>query len=98
MQEIAMKGMKNGASKEEIARQKEEAKFNLNNMLGIVARQYSTGIYRQASNIYVQRVKDRRDLDTEYARLTGQKRVMRKNEEFVDLNMNNLIKEFKNSM
>ena len=41
------------ANKEEILKQKEEIKFNLNNMLGIVARQYSTGIWIQASPLYV---------------------------------------------
>lgn len=48
-----MKASNPGANKEEILKQKEEIKFNLNIMIGIVARQYTTGIWIQSSKPYI---------------------------------------------
>ena len=52
-------------------------KSNINNMIGIVGRQFSTGIWKQASPGYVQKFKKRRDLEAEYAKLTDTKQIFR---------------------
>ena len=72
-QSVAMKAAAPGANKDAMNAQKLEMKFNINNMIGIVGRQYSTGIWKQASPGYVQKFKERRDLEAEYAKLTGTK-------------------------
>lgn len=63
-------------------------------MLGIVARQFTTGIWHQASPLYVKKFKERKDLEAEYSRLTGEKQVIRKNEQLIELNMDTLMREF----
>lgn len=73
---------------------KEELKQNWNIYIGIVARQFTTGIYKPATPQFVQKVKELRDLETEYSRLTGIPRKERKREELLELNWNNLIRDY----
>ena len=60
----------------------------------MVARQFTTGIYKPASVQFYQKVKERRDLETELSRLTGIPRKERKNEELLELNWQNLIRDY----
>ena len=45
-QDVSMKATSQDANRESMIKQKEEMKFNINNMIGIVGRQYSTGIWK----------------------------------------------------
>ena len=63
-------------------------------MIGIVARQFTTGIWKPATPQYVQKAKELKDLETEYSRISGVPRKERKNEELLELNWQNLIREY----
>jgi hypothetical protein len=94
MTEWKLKASDPNVDKELVLAKQQEAKANFNVMIGIVARQFTTGIWKPATGQYVQKVKERRDLETELTRLTGYKPPVRKNEELLELNWNNLIRDY----
>ncbi len=82
--------------RESVLAEKEKIAYELNNMRGIVARQLTTGIWREPSMLYVKKLNQRRALENEIHLATGQTFPDRKSESIFDLNFSNNVKAFKN--
>jgi hypothetical protein len=72
--------------------QKEEAEFEANNMRGIVARQITTGIWKDASSKYLGRIRERRQLENDIHIATGERFPDRSDEYLKELTFDRVYK------
>lgn len=77
--------------------QREEAQFNVNNMRGIVARQITTGIWKDPSQAYLGRIRERRQLENDLSIATGERFPDRSDEQIYELTFSKIVKAFKGS-
>ena len=75
--------------------ERDECNTNVINLKGILIRQITTGIWIEPKPAYVGKVKERISLEAELCRLTGKQLVKRKNDELIELNFSNLLRELK---
>jgi hypothetical protein len=83
--------------RESMLAEKEKVAHELNNMRGIVGRQLTTGIWREPSVFYVNKLSKRRGLENELHLATGETFPDRKSEAIFDLSFSKIVKAFKNS-
>ena len=72
LDQIKIKLTDPNADRKAILAQKEEAEFEANNMRGIVARQITTGIWKDPSKAYLGRIRERRQLENDIHIATGE--------------------------
>lgn len=81
LSDIQLKLQEPGIDRDKVNAKKNEITQNWNVMIGIVARQFTTDIWKPATPQFVKKAKELKDLEFEYSRLSGITRKERKNEE-----------------
>lgn len=85
------------SNKEELKKVKDDLNLEIINYKGILARQLTTGIWKEPHPSFPAKLKERRALEAEISAITGQTFLQRKGEEIYELNFSNLVSELKKS-
>ena len=97
LDQIKLKMTDTNIDRKAVLAQKEEIEFEANNMRGIVARQITTGIWKDPSKAYLARIRERRQLENDINIATGETFPDRSDEQIKELTFERIVKQVKSN-
>ena len=91
--ELQLKLMEPGVNKAKVTAEKEEINLSVNVLKGILARQLTTGIWKEPTTKYVNKLQERKALEKEINIATGQVFPKRDDEDIYEMSFKGLYRD-----